>query len=237
VLFTQILLCGLLVGMSYYAKQSPNQISVEAQAQVMALMDQPIAEVFEPKEAQPVEFDYNYSDRFFGDLQKTNLPQGGLFSVIPEKDEDGLLKAPKNASLSPFATSCRLYAPVEGLITSAFGYREHPTTQMLDFHTGIDIAAPRSTPIRAALPGVVKEVGESPIYGNYLILDHSNGLTTRYCHCEVVTAREGERLRRGEKLALVGSTGVATGPHLHFEILVNDILYDPLWVLEGVTEV
>lgn len=234
VVLAQILLCGLLVGMSYYAKQSPNEIAVQAQAQVMELMDQPITEVFHFESGEPMEFGYNYSNQFFGSFQKTNLPQGGLFSIIPKKGKDGLLKAPKNASLSPLMVTGPLYAPVEGRITSLFGYRYHPTTNMLDFHTGIDVAAPQSTPIRAALPGEVQEVGVSPIYGNYLILNHGNGLTTRYCHCEEVLAAEGEKLRRGEKIALVGSTGVSTGPHLHFEVIFQGVLYDPLWVMEEV---
>ena len=234
VIITQVLLCGLLLWMSHYADTTDNPIAAQANQQVMALIDEPISSVFLPSDSQPVSFDYRYSDVFFGAIQKANLPQGGLFSVWEPKEEDGLLKAPQTASLSPLAISGAVLPPVEGVITSPFGYRWHPLTEMLDFHTGIDIAAPQNTPIRAALPGQVEETGESPIYGNYVILNHGGGLQTRYCHCETVTASPGANLRQGEQVALVGSTGISTGYHLHFEVILDGVVYDPLWVLEGV---
>lgn len=120
--------------------------------------------------------------------------------------------------------------PVYGTLTSPFGLREHPVTGAGDFHTGMDIAAPEGADVYAAYPGTVTEVGSSEIYGNYITLDHGGGLTTRYCHCSSILAREGQRLPAGARVAEVGSTGMVTGPHLHFEARVDGDLIQPAWL-------
>lgn len=120
--------------------------------------------------------------------------------------------------------------PVYGTVTSPFGLREHPVTGAGDFHTGMDIAAPEGADIFAAYPGAVAEVGSSDIYGNYITLDHGGGFTTRYCHCSKVLAKEGQRLPAGARIAEVGSTGMVTGPHLHFEARVDGDLIQPAWL-------
>lgn len=119
-------------------------------------------------------------------------------------------------------------APVSGPLTSPFGLRQHPVTGAGDYHTGLDIAAPEGADIYAVYPGSVAEVGQSEIYGNYITLDHGGGLTTRYCHCSRILAEEGQRLRAGARIAEVGSTGMVTGPHLHFEARVKGDLVQPL---------
>ena len=120
--------------------------------------------------------------------------------------------------------------PVRGELTSPFGLRTHPITGEQDFHTGVDIAAPAGADIWAAYPGTVAEVGESETYGNFITLDHGGGLSTTYCHCSAVLAREGQRLPAGARIAEVGSTGVSTGPHLHFEVRVDGDYGDPLFL-------
>ncbi|MBS4785984.1 MAG: M23 family metallopeptidase [Clostridiales bacterium] len=142
------------------------------------------------------------------------------------------LQAPDYALLSPVMINYPLTPPVSGKITSAFGYRTHPVTQELDFHTGLDIAAADGTDILAALPGEVTEVGYNSIYGNYIVLSHGENIRTRYCHCSEILAAEGEKLREGDRIARVGSTGMVTGAHLHFEVYVDDLLADPAYVLE-----
>lgn len=86
--------------------------------------------------------------------------------------------------------------------------------------------------MRAALPGVVESVGYNESYGNYLVIRHSEQLRTTYNHCSEILAEEGEQLSRGDRIALVGSTGISTGPHLHFEIEVQGKKADPLLSLE-----
>ena len=117
-------------------------------------------------------------------------------------------------------------------MTSCFGWREHPISRQADFHKGVDIAAAQGTPVRAALPGVVESVGFNESYGNYLVIRHSEQLRTTNNHCSEILAEEGEQLSRGDRIALVGSTGVSTGPHLHFEIEVQGKKADPLLSLE-----
>jgi murein DD-endopeptidase MepM/ murein hydrolase activator NlpD len=103
-------------------------------------------------------------------------------------------------------------------LTSGFGWRVHPITGNRSFHTGIDIGAAYGTPIHAAADGVVIFSGNGGSYGNMIILRHKNGLFTVYGHASKLIAKKGQFVRRGQKIALVGSTGASTGPHLHFEV-------------------
>lgn len=108
--------------------------------------------------------------------------------------------------------------PVEGTVTSPFGYRQNPFSGRREFHSGIDIAAGRGTPIVAPADGVVSEVTRNAAAGNLLVIDHRNGLVTRYAHCQRILVGPGERVERGQAVALVGNTGLSTGPHLHYEV-------------------
>lgn len=146
---------------------------------------------------------------------------------------DAAGRRPLLLRLFAILVSARVDAPAGGAVTSPFGWREHPISGAEDFHRGVDIAAASGSGIYASLPGRVVEVDSSPIYGNYITLDHGGGLTTTYCHCESIAAPLGANLRRGELVALVGSTGISTGPHVHFEISKDGRYYNPAWVLDG----
>lgn len=126
-----------------------------------------------------------------------------------------------------------IVAPVNGWYSSYYGYRTNPITGNNTFHTGLDIAASQGTKIKAAYSGVVRKVGEDSRSGKYLYLTHSDGTETLYCHCSKVLAEEGAVIRQGETIALVGSTGWSTGPHLHFEIHKNGERLDPLLFLKN----
>jgi murein DD-endopeptidase MepM/ murein hydrolase activator NlpD len=118
-------------------------------------------------------------------------------------------------------------------ITQPFG----PTNVLLEpplgpyrhFHTGVDISAPLGTPVTAAADGVVVAVGHTALgYGNYVILAHGGGIETLYGHLLDTTVRVGDHLARGQQLGHEGSTGFSTGPHVHFELRVNDQVTDPM---------
>ena len=99
-------------------------------------------------------------------------------------------------------------------------------------HPGLDIAVPADSYIRASGAGTVAEVGEDPVYGRYIVLDHGNGYRTRYAHANFVFADEGAVVRRHEVIALSGNTGRSTAPHLHFEILLDGEAVDPLSLVQ-----
>ena len=117
--------------------------------------------------------------------------------------------------------------PVAGEITSPFGERKNPMGAGDDFHPGLDIAAEEGTPIAAACAGRVVAAGPDGGYGNLIVVDDGNGVSTRYGHCSQIFARVGDTVMPGQTIGAVGSTGHSTGPHLHFEVRVNDRPVDP----------
>ncbi|WP_265284952.1 M23 family metallopeptidase [Verminephrobacter aporrectodeae] len=110
---------------------------------------------------------------------------------------------------------------------SGFGWRIDPITGQSALHTGLDFQADAGTPILAAAGGVVVTQEYHPAYGNMVEIDHGNQLLTRYAHASRTLVRQGDIVRRGQKIAEIGSTGRSTGPHLHFEVLVQGVFQDP----------
>lgn len=170
------------------------------------------------------------------ELPPETIGESGAGGPLPvySLSADGL-PAAEGTTLAPYFLTASMWSPVSGLVTSRFGWRSHPVSGQNDFHTGVDIAAAQGTPVLAALPGVVEQTGYSESYGNFVVLRHSDNLRTTYNHCSEILAKEGEQLARGDRIALVGSTGISTGPHLHFEVEVKGLKADPLQALE-VTE-
>ena len=122
-------------------------------------------------------------------------------------------------------------------VTSPFGYRIHPISGSYSFHTGIDIGATWGTEILAANSGKVMQVIINPGhtgYGTYLMIDHGGGIVTLYAHCSSILVSTGQYVARGQTVALIGTTGASTGPHLHFEVRVDGQYQNPLeWVTQG----
>ena len=117
--------------------------------------------------------------------------------------------------------------PVDAPVGSGFGFRIDPITGRTALHTGLDFSADPGTPILAAAGGMVISTDFHPQYGNLLEIDHGNGLTTRYAHTQRILVKVGDLIKRGQPVALVGNTGRSTGPHLHFEVLVDGVMQDP----------
>src|ERR1700689_5519698 len=116
----------------------------------------------------------------------------------------------------------------EGWISSYFGRRADPFTGYSAVHKGLDFAGPEGTKITSVAAGLVTYAGERAGYGQMVEINRENGLATRYCHNEKLLVKQGDMVRKGQDLALMGSTGRSTGPHLHFEVLKNGAQVDPL---------
>ena len=117
--------------------------------------------------------------------------------------------------------------PARGVFTSGYGIRRHPIFRIRRMHTGQDIAAPYGTPVQAASDGRVIYTGWFGGYGKIVVVDHGDGVSTLYAHLSKILTRSGARLRRGEVVGRIGSTGYSTGPHVHFEVRVNGRPIDP----------
>lgn len=118
--------------------------------------------------------------------------------------------------------------PLRGPLTSRFGSRVHPLFGRRHFHTGVDIAAPHGAPVRAAADGTVLFAGWYGGYGRLIVVDHGQGLSTLYGHLSAILVGAGTRVTRNHVIGRVGSTGYATGPHLHYEVRQNGRPIDPL---------
>ncbi len=115
-----------------------------------------------------------------------------------------------------------------GYITSNYGFRIHPTRHRRIFHQGVDFAAPHGTPVVAVADGVIAFSGRRSGYGQIVEIQHANGYITRYAHNSSNLVKEGERVTQGQKIATVGATGTATGPHVHFEVLKDGQNLNPI---------
>ena len=117
--------------------------------------------------------------------------------------------------------------PVSGYVSSAYGYRISPFAGIRQFHSGIDIAAPMGSPIRAAMSGRVSQVGYDDSFGNFILLTHHSGYRTFYGHMSVTRVKPGAFVATGERIGDVGSTGLSTGPHVHFTVYKNGVTVNP----------
>lgn len=123
--------------------------------------------------------------------------------------------------------------PAQGWVSSPFGYRIDPFTGRRAFHRGIDIATNFGNPVVAAAYGSVTEARNDKFYGRTVIVSHGNGVVTQYCHLEKYVVQPGQKVRRGDILGYVGKTGKALGPHLHYEVRINDTAVNPYnYILE-----
>lgn len=127
----------------------------------------------------------------------------------------------------PVSGSGALIWPVNGVVTSPYGYRTHPIFGTTIYHSGMDIGVDYGTPVHAADGGVVVEAGWISGYGYAVIIDHGNGLSTLYGHNQELAVSEGQSVSQGQVIAYAGSTGNSTGPHVHFEVRANGDPVDP----------
>ena len=136
---------------------------------------------------------------------------------------------PDNVCLEQALLGFDYCTPVMGTLTSSFGYREHPVEGEERFHYGVDIGAAAGTEIGCFADGTVTAVGESSSYGKYITVSHQGGFSTLYAHCSKILASSGDTVKEGEAIAEVGETGIATGPHLHFELHQGSQYLNPIY--------
>lgn len=148
--------------------------------------------------------------------------------LLRESNEISLLIQQTKRKKGVISGTKKFIKPINGWISSPFGYRKHPIFKRLLFHTGIDIAAPYGTEIKAADSGVVIYAGRWGGYGNATIIDHGDNISTVYAHQARIIVQKGDAVTKGDLIGYVGSTGFSTGPHLHFEVRVNGGVVNPL---------
>ncbi len=159
------------------------------------------------------------------ELESAHLSVGEkLFIPGARLDSTSLKKALGELFVSPLSVSWRF--------TSPYGYRADPFTGVRSFHTGIDMAAPQGTAIKAAMSGTVSAVGYTNVYGNYVIIRHESGYQTLYAHLQSYSVKMGQKLNQGQRIGALGNTGYSTGPHLHFSVYKNGKTIDPTSVLK-----
>jgi murein DD-endopeptidase MepM/ murein hydrolase activator NlpD len=183
------------------------------------------------------------SDSAHGDSTGPTLAIGRVseMTVSSSSDIDGMIKRANSLAASFAEVSGTLahnsermaripsIMPTAGWLSSNFSLsRFHPILHYARPHEGIDVSAPMGAPIVAPAGGVVQRVTWETGYGNVLEIDHGDGIITKYAHCSKIVVRPGQKVKRGQIIANVGSTGLSTGPHVHYEIHVNGKVVDPL---------
>lgn len=157
---------------------------------------------------------------------------------VAEPVEEALSSSPEPAASEAAELPAwgETVSPVMAVMSSPYGARVHPLTGEESFHTGVDLAAEYGTEIGAFADGVIDYIGESPVYGLYLQIEHQGGLTSFYAHCSELLVQQGQVVTAGETVALVGDTGEVTGAHLHFELKLDGERIDPVDYIETLTE-
>lgn len=241
-LLLQFLVCLILLGLIFALKSSKielfselentfskaleKNLSVEEAQSVFANLTEIDPETTSKTEAE-AEAATTEAETVFEPFEEPSLSaeiiaSGGRDIKISSNED-----IPKNISVADYKLNQKMVLPLKGKTTSEFGIRTHPITGDLRFHAGIDIAAEKGTNIHSAFDGEVMEADYDKWNGNYIKIKHDNNIMTVYCHCEKLNVKKGQKIRAGEVIGTVGSTGSSTGPHLHFELRINNISYNP----------
>lgn len=201
-------------------KTVTNEAKAE-EAKIVSLADSKKSKLiqFQQKIASNKDLMRKYQDRIDYYDTVANKPSGGNAG-----------NSPSSGSSKPGGSSSSLIWPVPSChtVTSPFGNRTHPVQGGTKFHEGIDIGAPKGSTVVAAGSGTVEVAGYSPYNGNWVKIDHGNGLETLYLHNSSLKVSAGQRVSRGQKIASSGSTGMSTGPHLHFAVKKNGSYVNPM---------
>jgi murein DD-endopeptidase MepM/ murein hydrolase activator NlpD len=246
-LVTRMHLFSLVVEQDARVVREVDALRVRVTAQKAALEEQRIAvaAVEKRQTGQKSEIDALVREQKSGlaqldtarDDKKTLLAEAEKDKASWERKEDSLLAESDRLAADLRALGERAGAvvgtgqfvwPVNGRVSSPFGYRIHPIFHVRKMHTGIDLSAGMGTPIKAADSGTVVQAGWRGGYGKCVVISHGNGVATLYAHQSVISVSVGDTVERGQAIGNVGSTGYSTGAHLHFEVRVDGSPVDPM---------
>ena len=158
------------------------------------------------------------------------VPAAGTVLLVSDYDGQPL---PENYTMDQISLGeLETVTPVLGHLNSTYGYRDHPIDGRYQFHGGVDIGGQMGDPIAAFAAGTVEYTGKDDSYGLYFQIDHGNGVKSFYAHCSEVLVTKGQTVAMGETVARVGSSGSATGPHLHLELKYGKMHLDPAYYVE-----
>lgn len=239
----QCLICGLIVsGIFIASKISPSFFEKIKEDYAKIMLKDMTAGEFSRDIKNAAEDVFSYSDilsassdeytvesyEVIGDETGESVAVGEIVNQGSGGEDIQVKEAAKGTSFAPYYVSVTPVVPVKNArITSDFGYRTNPVSGKYGFHTGIDLAADEGTPVAASFYGKIIETGSSDVWGNYILMKHSESFQTYYCHLSEIYVSEGAVIRQGETIGLVGSTGWSTGPHLHFEVRINGVRVNP----------
>ncbi|MEG1719351.1 MAG: peptidoglycan DD-metalloendopeptidase family protein [Clostridia bacterium] len=168
------------------------------------------------------------------ELETIDAKTPSIFIIEPEifeVDNSNVLKIPKTET-KKHSLPEKIYVPTDNVITSPFGERTDPINFKKSFHTGVDLRAPLDTEIHSIMSGTIEEVGESRVFGNYIVVKHKKGFSSFYAHLSNVLVSKGDMVKANKVIALSGTTGRSTGPHLHFELRYDDKYTNPCLYLD-----
>lgn len=196
-----------------------NSLTAE-QKEIQAKIDEYDAET---KKMNALEAEYNKKAKDQAEKEKPTTSSGS------SSNSSSSSSSRSSTTVSKGSGQFMWPVPSSSYVSSPYGYRIHPIYGTKKFHAGMDIAAPTGSTIVAADSGTVilASYGYNGGYGNYVIISHGNGYTTRYAHCSSLSVSVGQQVSKGQKIAAVGSTGASTGPHCHFEIRINGSTVNP----------
>ncbi len=202
-----------IIGIPLSAQAGPQQITIEQNGQTRKQTFKVAAKTYESQHIT------------IKNRRKVNPNDEDLKRIRREKKE--IVAALGHWQTELRARSLHLDLPVQGTLTSPFGLRRYFNEQPRKPHSGIDIAAPQGTPIKAPATGTVITTGHYFFNGNTVFIDHGQGLVTMYCHMDRIDVKPGQQVERGEVIGAIGMTGRVTGPHLHWSVSLNDARVDP----------
>ncbi len=228
-LFVQVILCALITGFVLFAKSTGAPFLDDLRAGYSRMLTEGVdfsAENSFARFAQSTVHDLRIGVQNLVntlDAAPESDARGGSWAVTDTK------KPPVGATFEKLPLGQKLRLPVQGNVTSGYGFRKNPVTGGQDFHAGVDIAAAEGTPVYAAQDGQVVRAGYNRLRGSFVVIRHEHGVKTLYQHLSYSFVRGGEMIRQGQCIAQVGSTGMVTGPHLHLEVLVDGVCTDPMY--------